>query len=500
MSIIKQSIKSSIYNYIGILLGAFFTLYLTPKFLTTEYNGLYRLLLEYAGIIATYTHFGIPLIINKYYHRIITETEHHKGFHFFIFGIPIIGFVIIALLFLLFKEPITRLIASETDYKLVLQYILFMIPIFLCNSYLLIQRAYTAMLGDIIFVSFIQNVFYKFFNILAVIVFIFTGNFQLSMWVIVISYILGVIAVQLKINKLSITKISLVPSWEFIKKNRLTRDFIKFFIFIIISNLSAFFITKIDLFFVAKYTDLSNIAFYTTASYFVLFLMVPYNSVLAISFPEIVRLYTLKEKERLSDMIKSNAMFGLILSIYCFLIVWLNIDFIYELIPNGELYEKGKYVFLILAIGKLIDISIGSLGQLIVASQWYNYTLLFSIITSAIGIVSGYHMTSHYGIIGSAFAISITVLISDIFQIILGYLKLKILPFDSNIIKIFILSIIIFLFCYIFDMIELNKYISSMLKILFITIIFFGSIYIFGINEETNKLTSRFLTKIGLKV
>ena len=158
------------------------------------------------------------------------------------------------------------------------------------------------------------------------------------------------------------------------------------------------------------------------------------------------------------------------------------------------------YVFLILATGKLIDISIGSLGQLIVASQWYNYTLLFSIITSVIGIVSGYHMTSHYGIIGSAFAISITVLISDIFQIILGYLKLKILPFDSNIIKIFILSIIIFLFCYIFDMIELNIYISSILKISFVTIIFFGSIYIFNINEETNKLTSRFLTKIGLKV
>lgn len=500
MSIIKQSIKSSAYNYIGILLGAFFTLYLTPKFLTTEYNGLYRLLLEYAGIIGTYTHFGIPLVINKYYHKIVTETEYHKGFNFFIFGLPLLGFFIIIILFVLFKESITRLIASEADYELVLQYILFMLPIFLSNSYLLIQRAYSAMLGDIVFVSFVQNVLYKIFNIVAVVVFIFTGNFKFSMWVIVISNIVGVVLVQLKINTFTHKEISFAPSWDFVKKNHLSKDFFKFFIFIIFSNLSAFFITKIDLFFVGKYTDLSNIAFYTTASYFVLFLMVPYNSVLAISFPEIVKLYTLREKERLSIMIKSNAMFGLILSIYCFLIIWLNIDFIYTLIPNGELYEKGKYVFLILATGKLIDISIGSLGQLIVASQWYNYTLLFSIITSVIGIVSGYHMTSHYGIIGSAFAISITVLISDIFQIILGYLKLKILPFDSNIIKIFILSIIIFLFCYIFDMIELNIYISSILKISFVTIIFFGSIYIFNINEETNKLTSRFLTKIGLKV
>ena len=134
MSIIKQSIKSSAINYVGIILGAFFTLYLTPKYLTTEYNGLYRLILEYAAIIATYTHFGIPLIINKYYHRIITESKEHKGFDFFVFGLPLIGFTIIVFLFVVFKKPITRLIASETDYNLVLHYVLFMIPIFLSES------------------------------------------------------------------------------------------------------------------------------------------------------------------------------------------------------------------------------------------------------------------------------------------------------------------------------------------------------------------------------
>ncbi len=499
MSIIKQSIKSSAYNYIGILLGAFFTLYLTPKFLTTQYNGLYRLLLEYAGIIATYTHFGIPLVVNKYYHKIVTETEYHKGFNFFIFGLPLIGFFIITILFVLFKETITRLISSEEDYELVLQYILFMVPIFLCNSYLLIQRAYSAMLGDIIFVSFVQNVLYKIFNIVAVIVFIFTGNFKFSMWVIVISNIIGVVLVQLKINTFAHKRISFAPSWDFIKKNHLSRDFFKFFIFIIFSNLSAFFITKIDLFFVGKYTDLSNIAFYTTASYFVLFLMVPYNSVLAISFPEVVRLYSLKEKEKLSAMIKSNAMFGLILSIYCFLMIWINIDFIYELMPNGELYAKGRYVFMILAIGRIVDISIGSLGQLIVASEWYNYTLLFSLITSVLGIVLGYYLTTSYGIIGSALAITITVFVSDIFQILLGYFKLKILPFDNNTIRILVVTIIVFLFALIFDFIKLNNYLTLVLKILFITIVFFGGIYLFNINKETNNLISRALIITKLK-
>ena len=155
-----------------------------------------------------------------------------------------------------------------------------------------------------------------------------------------------------------------------------------------------------------------------------------------------------------------------------------------------------KYVFLILAIGKLIDISIGSLGQLIVASEWYNYTLLFSIVTSVVGIVLGSYMTSYYGIIGSALAITITTIVSDIFQVLLGYLRLKTTPFDNNIIKILVLTGFLVLCCFIFKSINMNQYITFIIKTLFITIIFFGGIYLFNINEETNKLLLKVFRRI----
>ncbi|MDO4228176.1 MAG: oligosaccharide flippase family protein, partial [Capnocytophaga sp.] len=488
MSIIEQSLKSSVINYIGIALGAFFTLYLTPEYLTPEYNGLYRLLLEYAAIIATYTHWGIPLVINKYYH--IINGKDNKGFDFFVFILPLIGFCIVLLLFFIFKESITRIIASKSDFDLVYQYILFMVPIFLCNGYLLIQKNYLAMLGNITFVNFIQNVMYKLFNILAVIIFIYTKDFKLSMWLIVISNILGVFVVYLKILLLKKGKISLKPSFEFLTKNGLVNDFLKFFGFIIISNLTTFFITKIDLFFVSKFTDLSNVAFYTTASYFVLFLMVPYNSVLSISFPEITKQYVEGNKQKLFSLIKGNAMFGFILSAYIFLLLWLNIDFVYELIPKGEIYQVGKYVFLILAIGRLIDISIGSIGQLIVASQWYYYTLYFAIFNSLIGITLGYYLTLHYGIYGSALAISITMIVSAVFQLLLGFFKFKTLPYDKNTLKILLIIILTSLVSYAIDMFYLNKYIIFALKSIFITIMIFGGVYFFKVNEEINKIIS----------
>ena len=105
-------------------------------------------------------------------------------------------------------------------------------------------------------------------------------------------------------------------------------------------------------------------------------------------------------------------------------------------------------------------------------------------------------MTSYYGIIGSALAITITTIVSDIFQVLLGYLRLKTTPFDNNIIKILALTSFLVLCCFIFKSINMNQYITFIIKTLFITIIFFGGIYLFNINEETNKLLLKVFRRI----
>lgn len=496
MSIIKQSVKSSFINYVGILLGAFFTLYLTPKYLTTEYNGLYRLLLEYATIIATYAHFGIPLIINKYYHLIVGEGKESKGFDFFIFGFPLILFSVIAIVFFLCKDLIVSLIASKSDYWLISRHILFIIPIFLCNSYLLIQKNYLAMLGNITFVTFIQNVFLKVFNILAVVVFVFTANFEWSMWLIVLSNLLGVFFIHLKIMQLMHWKIKLRPSVDFLTKNNLARSFIYYFLFIIVSNVTGFFITRIDLFFVAKYTDLSNVAYYTTAVFFVVFIMVPYSSVLSISFPLIVKNYTENNYQVLKKLVKDNAMFGLVLSTFCFFLIWWNIDLIYHIIPRGEIYKEGKYVFLILALGKLIDISIGSVGQLIVSSRWYYYTLIFSVFNAIIGVGLGYYFTVNYGILGSALAITITLLMSDVFQVLLVWNKLKILPYDIKIFKLILIGVLIFFLSYMLDVFFEDLYVLFVIKNILFSILFFVAVYMFNLSEQVKGLLNYLLMKL----
>lgn len=490
-TIIKESLKTSGINYIGILLGAFFTLYLTPKFLPTDYNGLYRLILEYSAIAAVYFHFGIPTLINKYYHRINHELSITKGFDFFVFIFPIIILFIFGIFMYFFRSEVTSMIASKNDYRLVVKYVLFLIPLIICNAYFLIFEAYSAMLDNIAFVNFIKNIVLKIFNISSILLYIITKDFDTVMIVISVGYVVSTFIVFIYLLKLKNYKIDLRPSLDFLTKNNIQKDFIKFFLFICLSNLTFFLLAKIDVFFVAKFTSISNLAYYSTATFFVTLLLVPYAAVLNISFPRIAKSYTAGNIDELKLLIVNNSIYGFVLALYVFVLIWSNLDTIYYFVPKGNLYKAGKYIFLVLSIGRLIDISIGSIGQLITISKWYFYTLYSSITISLISMILGYYLTSNFGIIGAASSISLCTLVSVIFQLSVAKIKLGIHPYNKKIIIVVFLAIILVALCTIIDDFISSLIIASFIKIFVSTIVYFYIVNRFKVSNELTYIFNR---------
>ncbi|UXD69322.1 polysaccharide biosynthesis C-terminal domain-containing protein [Sphingobacterium faecium] len=483
-SIIKESLKTSGVNYIGIVLGAIFTLYLTPKYLPTEFNGLYRLLLEYSAIAAVYFHFGMPAIINKYYHKVHYEGANSKGFDFFVFIFPLLVIAIFVFLLYFFKSQFVTLISSEKDSEIIANYIVFIVPLILCNVYFFIFEAYSAMLGNITVINFFKNIVLKIFNILSVFVYFFSRDFSLVMMLITAGYLISIICVYIYVLKLKKFEIDLRPSLSFLKENKLVKDFVQFVMFLSLSNLSFFLLSKIDIFFVGKFTDLSNLAYYTTATYFVTLLLVPYSAVLNISFPKIAKTYVTGNMDELKSLITNNAMYGLVLAVYIFIIIWSNLDAIYTFIPNGELYKAGKYIFLILSIGKLIDISIGSLGQLITISKWYMLTLYSSIAISIISVLLGYYLTSTFGILGASTSLSLCLLLSVLVQLYIAKRKIGVFPYSKKIVVIIFIIPLIIGGCMLVDQFVSNIMISSLLKISAATILYFYIVCKFRVSDD----------------
>lgn len=497
--IIKQSLKTSVVNYLGIILGAIFTLYISPKYLDTEYNGLYRLLMEYAVVAGSYFHFGIPTIINKYFHQIFDGSGYStKGFDFIVLLLPVIAIAILGVLLAIFRRDITYFISSTSDFDLIYKYLLYIIPLIIANSYSLLIEAYTAMLGNIVKVNFYRNVLVKCFNIVSVVVYALTLNFTIAMVIISGGAMLSVILSFVNLGNLKKWTFDLRPSLEFLSLRGLKKDFFRYALYLVLGNLTIFLVTKIDVFFVGKYANLSDLAYYTTAMFFIVFISVPYQAVLNISFPYISKCLSKEDMQGINLVLRDNAIFGFSLALFIALEVWINIDFIYAVMPRGELYSAGKYAFLILAVGKLIDISIGSLGQLLTVSKWYIYTLYFSILISVISVVLGYNLILIWGIYGSATAIAICNIIGVVYQLSIVGWKLKISPYSRNFIYVLLLIVPVLLISMLTNALISNIWLKMIVKSSLVTVVFFGAIYKYKLSVDINTIINHMIIKLKL--
>jgi O-antigen/teichoic acid export membrane protein len=489
--ILQQSIKTSAINYIGVLLGAIFTIYLAPKILTSTYNGMYRLLMEYAAVLAAYFHFGMPSIVNRFYHRVFDGNRSIDGFNFVVLICPGLLIFVFAFFLFIFRNSIVTFIANGSDYDLVYKYIPFIIPIICMYAYLYIIEAYSAMLGNIFTVNFCRNVLVKLFNILSLIVYAFTENFSLTMSVISLGCCVGIFISLNKLISNPVFKRNFKISSSFLKQNGLKKDFFNYLGYILISNITLFLVSKIDIFFVGKYTSLSSLAYYTTALFFVTLILVPYQAILNISFPVISKLFFNNKREALSAHIRNYSLFGFIIALYVFLMIWCNIDFIYEFIPNGSEYSIAKYVFLILGIGKLFDISIGSTGQLIAVSKYYYLILLSSIFTSVLSVLLGYLLTNKMDMNGAALAVSICSVCSAFFQVCIVEYFLKIHVFDKRFLLVLLLVPLILSISSLISFSSISLLYGFLINLVVITIIFFGVIIFFNISNEITDIFKR---------
>jgi hypothetical protein len=109
--IIKESIKSSIFSYIGVIIGYVNVLWLYPYFLAADQIGLFRIIQSSAYLLATFGQFGMGSTLVKFYPKLKLE----KGF---------IGLVLAVASFWVHSYPVDLFTISNANHKLFCQRVL----------------------------------------------------------------------------------------------------------------------------------------------------------------------------------------------------------------------------------------------------------------------------------------------------------------------------------------------------------------------------------------
>ena len=201
----------------------------------------------------------------------------------------------------------------------------------------------------------------------------------------------------------SLKKVSFKIEPAYISK-WLRKDFIFYTLFLIATSLAGNLIPVLNTFFVSGKLGLAVAGINTIAVYIASMVEIPYRSLAAISRPHISQGMKDDNMQEVNIMTKNVSLHQFMASMFIFFLIWINIDLVYSLIPNGNVYDEAKFVVLILSVVKIINTSLNVGATVLSYSKYYYYSLLFTIILTLTAIYMNIKLIPIWGMEGAALA------------------------------------------------------------------------------------------------
>ncbi|MBR5719845.1 MAG: oligosaccharide flippase family protein, partial [Bacteroidales bacterium] len=232
--VIKQSIKGTIVTYIGVAIGAFTTLVILTRFFTTEEVGLTRVLIEAATLLSSLAQLGTSSSILRFYPFFKDSEKKDNGFFFWTVIIPLVGFMIFGLTYIILRIPITNYFSEKS--QLFNNYFYFIVPLAFCLMYMTVFETNANVLMRIVVPKFVREILVRILSLTVYLLFAFK---IISIDGMVVGLCM-VYAVAMLIDLgylLSLGKISLKPDLKFITKS-LRHDYTMYTIMLVIASIA----------------------------------------------------------------------------------------------------------------------------------------------------------------------------------------------------------------------------------------------------------------------
>ena len=225
----------------------------------------------------------------------------------------------------------------------------------------------------------------------------------------------------------SLKHISLKPDLKFITP-QLRRDYLLYTLFLITSVVSSVLAPFANSFFISAKLGLAYTGVFAIASYITALIEIPYRSLGTIAQPQLSRAIKDNAIAETNMLIRRISFHQLLVGAFMFLLIWMNLDLLFRIIPNGEQYATAKWVVFLLSLSKLYN-SICSIGLSVLNySRFYYYSLVFSALFTFLSIVFNNWFIPVWGMEGAALATLVASFIYYSLLLLLNYVKLKTSP------------------------------------------------------------------------
>ena len=485
----RQSIKSTLVSYLGIILGTISTLFIYP--LNWEVYGKLQYWIASATLFAPILRLGSTSLTNKYFPYF--QDRGVKGFLTLIIGVTTLTIVAMSILLVVVRLIVTKVASVNTPAFFGDPfYIIYTISLLMIYTTVLQRQIanYRRIVVPDLIVGFGLKITIPI--IILISLYGFDGEAQLSS-LLIGYYLVGILLLyfysrqlgSLDVKGLSLKKIS----------NKMKRSMFKYWIFGGLNYFGTLLAYKIDTIMIGSILGYVKVGYYSTFLFIAAVLETPFAVIGRISGPIISEALEKDRIKEVSDIYKKASRNLFLIGVFLFSVIWLNINELIDIMVNGEDIRIYKNIFLFLGIAKLFDMITSVNNLILVYSKWYQNNLYFLLILGAINITLNVLLISRLGILGAAMATFISILCFNLMKTLFIYVKLKVHPFSRRLLILMgILPIVVVVQPYLsFD---LHPIVSTLIKTIVFSSLFLPLVWIGKVSDEFNQIMMKIVQRV----
>lgn len=493
MGVIKrQGIKGTIVSYAGVVIGYLSFILLMPYCLSTEQIGLIRVIIDAGTFFGTIGLFGVFHGIIRYTPFYNHNAEEHRGFMRFMFLIPTVGLIVFLLFFFLFYDYIMAYYSENSP--LLVEFGFWIAPLTIMIVVQQYFEAFCNQLLRIVVPRILREVILRINVALMVIIYylkyINLQEFIIGLMAVYLLSLIALIAYSLKISPFSFFGKAIYPSKE------KQKEILIFCGFVIFGSLGTMLAAKIDSFMIAGTADgLSKAGIYTTIALMASMIEMPGRAMISMASPKVAQSIKVGDMDDIEKMYKRVSTILLSVASLIFMLIWFNLNSLFQVMPKGSEYATGLYVFFFIGFGKMIDSFTSTNLVIIQNSKYYKFSLILILFLGVLTIITNAIFIPIWGMYGAAAATLLTVFIYNLVSVIFVQWKFKINPLSNSTWKIILLfgaCFALFTFLPRFS----NPYVDVVFRIIAISLLFLGGLHFMHVSDDFRRIYQQIRDKI----
>lgn len=486
----RQGIKDSLVTYLGVALGAFNVLFIYTAFLSREELGLFQYLVNNAMILSPIVLLGASNLVVRYFPLFRDDEGHHGGLLPLMLLLPTLGFLLAALAGWI-AWPQIQIWLADKDPEL-LQYLPWLAPLTLLMAYGQLLANYLRNFLRIVIPSLLDSVMIKICTALLS-VGLYYGYFGLTGFVVGLLTAYGLVVIGQLIYIARIGQLRLRPDWHQLRQRPLVSEMAVYGLFGILGSLGGTMMVWLDKAIMPYLIDnegLAALGIYTIVAYIGTVIDVPKRSLEKITSPLIVDAFERDDLAEVHNLYRKTALNQLIAGMLFFLGIWLSIDDLLAIIPNGEVYAPAKNVVLLLGLNALFDMVTGNNSQIITYSRYFRFNFYILLVLAVLNIGFNVLFVREMGLYvqGAALATLCAVSLFNIAKLWFIYRKWRMHPFQRSMLSLLALGGVIYGLEYLLFPGDWPPFVAIAVRSVCIGIAFLAGVYLLRISPDLQQL------------